>query len=378
MERFLWQRIVTILLYMLDTSIWIQDRQTQTAGPHFYPILPSLHLLVLSMQPPSMNPSTKYCIATGIGVAVGLAVPPLYRRFVQRSNNSKHNSSSSSKSPSKSSSAGNGGVHAVRDVQDGIRISRQRLEELLTQVFVAVGCPLQGAALTASVLVFADARGIPSHGANRADTYVNEIQAGLVDATAQPFVERSHGACAVIHGNNALGAVVSKFAMETALPLAQEFGIAIVTCHSSNHFGAAGYWAKMALDKNMIGLSFTNTSPIAFPTRAQARGLGTNPFCFFAPSVNEDSFQLDMATTTVPIGKVEVMDRIGKPVPLGWGVDGNGRPCTDAAKICKYGGGLYPLGGPEETAGYKGYGLGMFVEIMCSVLSGAAIGPDGM
>lgn len=131
----------------------------------------------------------------------------------------------------------------------------------------------------------------------------------------------------------------------------------------------------MALDAGYMGLSFTNTSPIAVPTRSRARGLGTNPFCFMAPTTSQDNFQLDMATTTVPIGKIEVMDRLGKPVPLGWGVDCNGSDCTDGAEICKFGG-LYPLGGAEETAGYKGYGLGMFVEILCSVLSGASVGPD--
>ena len=129
----------------------------------------------------------------------------------------------------------------------------------------------------------------------------------------------------------------------------------------------------------MISMNFANTSPITVPTGGTTRAVGTNPFCFFAPAVdandNVDNFQLDMATTVVPIGEVEVMDRIGKAVPLGWGVDGEGKDWTDAAVICKQGG-LYPLGGAEETAGYKGYGLSMFVEILCSVLSGASIGPD--
>mmetsp|Transcript_37373 Transcript_37373/g.63613 ORF Transcript_37373/g.63613 Transcript_37373/m.63613 type:complete len:192 (-) Transcript_37373:989-1564(-) len=83
-----------------------------------------------------------------------------------------------------------------------------------------------------------------------------------------------------------------------------------------------------------------------------------------------------MATTVVPIGKVEVMHRTGKEVPVGWGVDRNGSDCTSGEEICKFGG-LYPLGGSEETAGYKGYGLGMFIEIMCAVLSGSPdVGPD--
>mmetsp|Transcript_8873 Transcript_8873/g.9451 ORF Transcript_8873/g.9451 Transcript_8873/m.9451 type:complete len:324 (-) Transcript_8873:322-1293(-) len=193
--------------------------------------------------------------------------------------------------------------------------------------------------------------------------------------------------------------------MDTALRLATHYGVSMVTCHSSNHYGAAGYWAQLALNQQMIGMSFTNTSPFAIPTGGRTRAVGTNPFCFFAPattttntttkntdnndnnhdhnhndnydnaainttatSVSNDSFQLDMATTAVPVGKVEVMDRIGEPVPSGWGVDEYGNDCTDPAIICQKGG-LYPLGGAAVTAGYKGYGLGMFVEIMCSVVS---------
>ena len=166
-------------------------------------------------------------------------------------------------------------------------------------------------------MTFADARGIPSHGCNRADTYINEIVAGLVDVSAEPVVTQRSGCCAVVDGRNGLGAVTSHVAMETALKLADENGVSVVVCHSSNHFGAAGYWAKMALDRGMIGMSFTNTSPYGVPTGGRTRAVGTNPFCFFAPCASDDSFQLDMATTVVPVGKIEVMDRIGKPVPVG-------------------------------------------------------------
>lgn len=310
-------------------------------------------------------------VGATMGVVAGLALPALLqgvRSAWKKDNNNEED------------------THAVRSglsSASSVRIERSKLDTVLSQIIQkAANCTKEKADLVASVLTYADSRGIPSHGANRCDTYVNELAAGLVDGSADPIVETCTGACAVIDGRNGLGAVTAELAMKTALRLAQEHGVAVVTCHSSNHYGAAGYWAKMALDKNMIGMSFTNTSPFVVPTGGTTRALGTNPFCFFAPANKNnkdtntnDDFQLDMATPVVPIGKVEVMDRIGKPVPLGWGVDGEGKDCVDAAVICKEGG-LYPLGGAEETAGYKGYGLGMFVEILCSVLSGASIGPD--
>lgn len=314
----------------------------------------------------SNNNSATVLAATGVGVVIGIVLPPLIRLFY-----------SAITAPIASSQKEEDTTHAVRvglSSTASIRLERSKLDEFLSEVLVAAGCSKSNADLVASVLSFADSRGIPSHGCNRADTYINELVAGLVDGKAEPVVSRSSGCCAVVNGRNGLGAVTSRLAMETALSLAKEHGVAVVVCHSSNHYGAAGYWAKMALDEGYIGLSFTNTSPFAVPTGGKTRAVGTNPFCFFAPAT-DDTFQLDMATTVVPVGKIEVMDRIGKPVPAGWGVDRNGSNCTDAEEICKAGG-LYPLGGSEETAGYKGYGLGMFVEIMSAVLSGAAIGPD--
>ena len=134
-------------------------------------------------------------------------------------------------------------------------------------------------------------------------------------------------------------------------------------------------WAQRASDQGLVGFAFTNTAPYMVPTGGSTRAVGTNPICCFAPGADGESFQLDMATTTVPIGKIEVMDRIGRRLPLGWGVDRDGRPCDEPHEVGTRGG-LCPLGGHEETAGYKGYGLGMLVELLSAVLSGAAVGPD--
>ena len=317
------------------------------------------------MAPKHSGNGAAVAAATAAGIAIGILAPPLIRRL-QGAITSRL-------------AGGDDTTQAVRaglSSSKSVRISVSKLEAFLTDVLVSAGCSTRHAQRVASVLTFADARGIPSHGVNRLDTYLNEIEAGLVDGTADPIVSRISGSCAVIDGRNGLGAVTSELAMKTAIDLAKEHGVSVVVCHSSNHFGAAGYWAKMALDEGFIAMSFTNTSPFAVPTGARGvRAVGTNPFCMFAPAANRESFQLDMATTVVPVGKIEVMHRINKPVPSGWGVDRDGENCTDPEEICKVGG-LYPLGGREETAGYKGYGLGMFVEILSSVLSGAAIGPD--
>jgi LDH2 family malate/lactate/ureidoglycolate dehydrogenase len=308
-----------------------------------------------------------FVLATSTGIAIGILAPPLIRRIY---------SAITSRLAAGNEEDTTQAVRAGLSSSAAVRIDQSKLDSFLSDVLVSAGCSAEHAQRVASVLTFADARGIPSHGCNRLDTYLNEIEAGLVDGKADPVVSRTSGCCAVVNGRNGLGAVTSELAMKTAIKLSKEHGVSVVVCHSSNHYGAAGYWAKMALDEGFIAMSFTNTSPFAVPTGARGvRALGTNPFCFFAPAADGDNFQLDMATTVVPVGKIEVMHRINKAVPSGWGVDRNGDNSTDPEEICKVGG-LYPLGGGEETAGYKGYGLGVFVEIMSSVLSGAAIGPD--
>lgn len=295
------------------------------------------------------------------GIALGLALPRLIAHL--RNTSQK------------------GTGHAVRDglKNNSIRLPKETLVQLMASILCRAGASAAHARQAADVLAFADERGIPSHGANRCDFYAKELQSCCIDGYAEPTLESCSGCCAVVNGNNCLGATVSSFAMAQAIELGRKYGMAYVCCRNSNHYGAAGFWAAQAMEAGFCGFSFTNTAPFAAPTGGKTRAVGTNPFCFFAPGTTAagaaDSFQLDMATTVVPIGKIEVLDRIGAAAPHGWGVDRRGETCSNAAEIVQHGA-LFPLGGPAETAGYKGYGLGMFVEIMSSVFSGAAVGPD--
>jgi L-2-hydroxycarboxylate dehydrogenase (NAD+) len=137
----------------------------------------------------------------------------------------------------------------------------------------------------------------------------------------------------------------------------------------------------MALKDNLIGISLTNSAPLAVPTFGRDMIIGTNPISVVFPTGKERPFVLDMATTVVPRGKLEVFDRLGKPLPLGWAVDERGIPTTDTKKVLENmtnaaGGGVLPLGGAgEDYSGHKGYGMSVLVDIFSGVLSGAAYGP---
>lgn len=124
----------------------------------------------------------------------------------------------------------------------------------------------------------------------------------------------------------------------------------------------------------MIGMSMTNTSPLMSPTRSKGAALGTNPLSLAAPANNGDSFVLDMATTAVAVGKIEIQRRKELPCPEGWAQDPHGHPTTDADLAFKTGC-LMPLGGTEITSGYKGYGLGALVEVLCGISAGSNFGP---
>jgi LDH2 family malate/lactate/ureidoglycolate dehydrogenase len=263
-----------------------------------------------------------------------------------------------------------------QSISDYCRIEAEELRSFVSRCMRAVGAPDDHAATVADILVEADLRGIHSHGVNRLDMYVIESKINEVDAKAVPSIIKQSGATALVDGCNALGMVAGKFCMELAIKKAKEQGIGWVCCKRSNHYGIAGYYAMMAQRQGLVGISYTNSSPLIFPTRAKQAALGTNPIAVAAPSNNAaDPFVLDMATSTVSLGKVEYYETQGKQVPIGWGTDSEGRATTNPKEIMNDGG-LSPIGGEEETGGYKGYGLAMMVEVFCGILGGADYGTN--
>ena len=143
----------------------------------------------------------------------------------------------------------------------------------------------------------------------------------------------------------------------------------------SNHFGIAGYYAMMAMEHDCIGIASTNAGRLAAPTGGREPMLGTNPFAYALPGEDGDSFVLDMATTTVALGKLEIAKRLGKSMPEGWAVDKDGNSTTDPEAGML--GALLPLGGfGTETGGHKGFGLAVLADMLCGVLGGGVFTPD--
>ncbi len=256
-----------------------------------------------------------------------------------------------------------------------------RAESLLSfcvRVFEKMGVSPQDARITADVLVQANLRGIDSHGVARLARYVNGLRDGVMVARPAEKILVETPTTVTIDAGAGLGQPVSHRAMTMAIEKAKEYGCGFATVRNSNHYGIARYYAMMALEHDMIGISTTNAAVLVVPTFGRDAMYGTNPIALAVPAKEERPVIIDMATSTVPRGKLEVYHRQEKPMPPGWATDERGIPTADAGRVLdnfqkRAGGGLLPLGGAgEEFSGHKGYGMGLFVEILSAVLPGAA------
>jgi LDH2 family malate/lactate/ureidoglycolate dehydrogenase len=264
--------------------------------------------------------------------------------------------------------------------QEG-RVLPPDLEDFTARVLIAHKVPEAEAFSVARVLVAADERGIPSHGVARLSRYLKGIQEGTIRPGVEMPVHEPAPAMGWVDARNGLGQVAGEIGMNLAIRKAREHGVGIVTVRNSNHYGIAGYYALMAVEAGLMGMSLTNSAPLVVPTFGVDVMLGTNPISLGAPTAAPPAFLLDMATSVVPRGKLEVYDRNLKQMPTGWAVDEKGYDCENPGRVLRNlmerrGGGILPLGGRgEEYSGHKGYGLAFMVDILCGVLSGAAFGP---
>jgi LDH2 family malate/lactate/ureidoglycolate dehydrogenase len=248
------------------------------------------------------------------------------------------------------------------------------LQRWTQRLLERIETPPDVAADVAEILVASDLRGIASHGTARLPQYVLLAETGTMDPTARPVRERGRPGIALFDARNGWGHHAGRIAMDDAIERALTLGTAVSVVRNSNHFGIAGWYSMRAAEGGLIGISLTNSSPLVAPTRARIPMLGTNPIAFAAPAGRYGILCLDMATSTIPRGRIEVAARRGEALLGQWAIGPDGLPATTPEEALA--GALQPLGGTEETAGYKGYGLALLVDILTGVLAGAAFGPN--
>jgi ureidoglycolate dehydrogenase (NAD+) len=243
---------------------------------------------------------------------------------------------------------------------DETRVPAAELQEFTKSVFIAAGVPSEDAALEAELLVWANLRGVDSHGVLRIPWYVELIARGEMNPRPTIRVEKETAATVLIDGDRALGPVVTTVAMRRAIEKARAAGIGWAVIRNTTHQGAMAYYALMAVEAGMAGIAIVCSPPNMAPFGARTAGVHNSPISIAVPAGRHRPLCLDMATSVAAGGKLSLARDKGVPLPPGWALDASGQPTTDAgrAKI------LLPIGGP------KGSGLAMMFETLTSLMVG--------
>ncbi len=247
-----------------------------------------------------------------------------------------------------------------------IRLDDERLATLMHSELAARDVCEAGAAHATAALIEASLRGVDSHGINLYPHYCRVARSGRIHGDPNLQLSMDAPSCAVVDADHGFGHQAGHFAMSQAVEKARKTGMALVAVKNSSHFGSAAYYGLMAARQGMIGMAFTNADALVKAHGSTVSFFGTNPICFTAPMTGEEPLCLDMATSCTSWNKVKNHRRAGAPLEAGWAYDGAGEPTTVADDARS----LAPSGS------YKGFGLGLMVEVLCSLLTDGPLGID--
>jgi LDH2 family malate/lactate/ureidoglycolate dehydrogenase len=247
-----------------------------------------------------------------------------------------------------------------------LRLDSKRLEPIFARHLALAGVERESADHVIASLLQTSLRGVDSHGIQLYPHYVRAARAGRVNGAPRFAIENTGASTAILDADHAFGHHAGAAATDLAVDLASSTGAGIVSVRNSTHFGAAAYFALRAAERGCIGFSFTNADALVKAFNGRRAIFGTNPICFTAPMANEEPLCLDMATSLVSWNKIRAKRTTGEQIPPDWAFDKEGEPTTDPMIAVS----LNPAGS------YKGFGLGMMVEILCGMLAGGPIATE--
>lgn len=240
-------------------------------------------------------------------------------------------------------------------------ISIHHLRDFAASLLQRGGFTRSQAEETADMLVWANARGVHTHGVMRIPSYFETIRSGEVHPDAQMRVLRREGAVCVLEADRAPGATAMLEGVRVAARLADEQGIGWCAVRQTAHAGAVGYFVERLTRMGKAGIAMTASRPLMAYYGARGKAVSTNPIAIGVPRPDGlPPIILDMSTAAVPMGKIFAAREAGEPIPVGWGVDANGADTTDPHGVVA----VLPMAGP------KGSGLALMIEILCAVLVG--------
>jgi len=245
-----------------------------------------------------------------------------------------------------------------------VKLSVDELTELATRALKKAGASRAAAQATAQALVAAEAEGLSSHGLSRVALYAQHLRQGRVDGKARPRIVKKKGAACLVDAAGGLAFPACALAVSETIKRARRYGVAFAGVTNSHHFGAAAYHLGPVAQAGLVGLAFTNSPSAINAWGGKKAFFGTNPIAAVFPRRGADPIVVDLSLTEVVRGKIMLYAKEGKPIPLGWAVDKDGNPTTDAKAALT--GSLSAIGGVKGTA------LALMVEVLSVALTGAA------
>ncbi len=253
-------------------------------------------------------------------------------------------------------------------MDERINVPIDTLREFGRRAFVNAGMDAEVAEIVTEVQLEAAIRGQPTHNVGDIPRYADQVRSGYINGFPTMTIERESGVHALYDADRAAGQYAGYVAMNTCIEKAAEAGIAAVGVRNSLHYGASGYYASMAADRDLIGICTTNAGSSMAPWGGASHTLGNNPLGVGVPTGDSHPVMLDIAMSVVAVGKIALSIAQGKGLPAGWMIDADGRPTTDPED--------FGTGSAAPMAEHKGYGLTLVMEILSGVLTGALFGAD--
>ncbi|MFT6814293.1 MAG: ureidoglycolate dehydrogenase (NAD+) [Sphingobacteriales bacterium] len=247
-----------------------------------------------------------------------------------------------------------------------LKLDHKILSTIMLKNLQGIGVCDDSANYLVESIIQTSLRGVDSHGINLYPHYCQAFRSGRINPNPSIKINQSASSIILVDADSSIGHHSGSVAMEKAIEIAKSTGIAAVNVNNSNHFGAAAYFGLKAAEKNCLGFAFTNADALVKVTGSSEMFFGTNPICFTAPLKTEEPFCLDLATSLVSYNKIKNYRMADEPIPDGWGFTKKGEPTKNPHEVVS----LNPIGD------YKGYGLGMMIDILCAILGSSVIGKD--